>query len=137
MKVEMIHGQLPQTSRERALNNFKAGKCNTLLATDVAARGIHIKKLQHVINYDFPTNLDQYCHRVGRTGRQGAEGTSYSLITRNMAPMVGDLIDLLKSCDQPVEPNLDELAAEYLAGTLALSDEELNEMHSNQTSGEQ
>ena len=137
LKVEMIHGQLPQASRERALNDFKAGKCNTLLATDVAARGIHIKKLQHVINYDFPSNLDQYCHRVGRTGRQGAEGTSYSLITRNMAPMVGDLIDLLKSCDQPVEPNLDELAAEYLTGTLALSEEELNEMQSNQTSGEQ
>ena len=136
MKIEIIHGQLPQVSRERALNDFKAGKCNTLLATDVAARGIHIKKLQHVINYDFPTNLDQYCHRVGRTGRQGAEGTSYSLITRNMAPLVGDLIDLLKSCDQIVEPNLDELAAEYLAGTLNLSEEELNEMQ-NQTSGEQ
>ena len=101
------------------------------------ARGLDFPAVKLVINYDFPTNLDQYCHRVGRTGRLGAEGTSYSLITRNMAPMVGDLIDLLKSCDQPVEPNLDELAAEYLAGTLALSDEELNEMHSTQTSGEQ
>jgi superfamily II DNA/RNA helicase len=50
----------------------------------VAARGIHIKRLKHVINYDFPISLDQYCHRVGRTGRQDEAGTSYSLISRNM-----------------------------------------------------
>ena len=125
--VEIIHGQLPQTSRERALHNFRAGKSSVLCATDVAARGIHINKLRHVINYDFPSNLDQYCHRVGRTGRLGDEGTSYSLITRAMAPMAGDLIDLLKSCGQNIEPNLDELAANYLAGSLELSLEEQEE----------
>lgn len=84
IRCEIIHGQLPQHQRERALNDFKAGKANVLVATDIAARGIHIRKLQYVINYDFPTNLDQYCHRIGRSGRQGEVGTSYSLITRNM-----------------------------------------------------
>ncbi len=113
----IIHGQMPQSMRERALNDFKSGKCSILLATDVAARGLHIKKLQHVVNYDFPSNLEQYCHRVGRTGRQGESGHAYSLITRNMAPMVDDLIGLLKKCKQePIEPNLLALNAEFKAG---------------------
>lgn len=127
LQVESIHGQLRQNVREKALNDFKAGKIHTLCATDVAARGIHIKKLQHVINYDFPTNIDQYCHRVGRTGRQGEEGCSYSLITRNMAPMVGDLVDLLRSCGQEVEPNLEQLASDYRDGMVDLSQEEVVE----------
>ena len=114
--VVMIHGQMPQGMRERALNDFKAGKSSILLATDVAARGIHIKKLQHVVNYDFPSNLEQYCHRVGRTGRQGESGHSYSLITRNMAPMVADLVALLRKCDQTPESNLLELEAEFASG---------------------
>ena len=64
--VAIIHGQMPQANRERAISSFRCGKNNILLATDVAARGLHIKKLKYVINYDFPTNLEQYCHRIGR-----------------------------------------------------------------------
>lgn len=120
----MIHGQLPQAMRERALNDFKAGKACILLATDVAARGIHIKKLQYVVNYDFPGNLEQYCHRVGRTGRQGESGTAYSLITRNMAPMVADLVNLLRTCKQEPELNLLALEAEFKAGGFQLDEEE-------------
>jgi superfamily II DNA/RNA helicase len=118
-----IHGQMPQGMRERALADFKAGKCSILLATDVAARGLHIKKLQHVVNYDFPSNLEQYCHRVGRTGRQGEKGHAYSLITRNMAPMVGDLVSLLRKCSQETEPNLLALEAEFAAGGFEVTED--------------
>ena len=114
--VVSIHGQMPQALREKALNDFKAGKASILVATDVAARGLHIKKLQYVVNYDFPSNLEQYCHRVGRTGRQGESGHAYSLITRNMAPMVSDLIALLRTCKQEPEPNLLALEEEFRAG---------------------
>ena len=111
--VTTIHGQMPQAQREKAIQSFRCGKDNILLATDVAARGLHIKKLKYVVNYDFPTNLEQYCHRIGRTGRQGEKGQAYSLISRNMAPMVKDLIQLLESCNQVVEPNLLALHAEF------------------------
>eukprot|EP00605_Chrysophyceae_sp_TOSAG23-4_P000461 GSChrysophyteH1.ASY1.ANO1.519.1 assembled CDS len=127
--VVVIHGQMPQGMRERSLADFKAGKSSILLATDVAARGLHIKKLRHVVNYDFPGNLEQYCHRVGRTGRQGEVGHAYSLITRNLAPMVADLVELLRKCSQQIEPNLLALEAEFAAGgfNAESSDEELEE----------
>lgn len=77
-----------------------------------------------MVNYDFPTNLEQYCHRVGRTGRQGEAGQSYSLVTRNMAPLSADLIRLLQSTNQPVEPNLEDLAEEFKSGSFIMEDEE-------------
>lgn len=92
---------------------FIKGKINIVVATDVAARGIHIKRLQYVVNYDFPTNIEQYCHRIGRCGRQGEEGEAYSLLTRNLAPLANDLICLLRQCKQEVEPNLIKLYEEY------------------------
>jgi len=122
--VHVFHGQLPQSQRERTLAEFRAGKIHTLVATDVAARGIHVKKLRYVVNYDFPSNLEQYVHRVGRTGRQGEGGISYSLITRNMAPLVGDLISLLRRCGQSVEPNLQKLKDEYNPLTFTPDDED-------------
>ena len=72
------------------------------------------KHPQLVVNYDFPTNLEQYCHRIGRTGRQGESGEAYSLLTRNLAPLVSDLIKLLQRNGQTVEPNLLALEQEYL-----------------------
>ena len=110
IKVDMIHGQLQQSQREKVISDFRAGKLNTLIATDVAGRGVHIKRIKYVVNYDFPGNLEQYCHRVGRTGRGGdGSGSSYSLLTRNMAPIVPDLIQLLQACDQNVEQELYKL----------------------------
>lgn len=70
--------------------------------------------MTYVVNYDFPSNIEQYCHRVGRTGRQGASGFSYSLLTRQLAPLCGDLIALLRECDQRVEPNLKALHDDFL-----------------------
>ena len=72
-----------------------------------------MKRLRYVVNYDFPTNLEQYCHRIGRTGRQGEQGVAYSLISRNMGPLAPGLMTLLQSCGQRVEPNLSQLAEEY------------------------
>jgi ATP-dependent RNA helicase DDX3X len=69
-----IHGDRTQPEREAALNAFKAGKARILVATDVAARGLHIDNVTHVINFDLPSNIDDYVHRIGRTGRCGKEG---------------------------------------------------------------
>lgn len=90
----------------------------------MAARGIHIKRLQYVVNYDFPSNLEQYCHRVGRTGRQGEVGQSYSLVTRNMAPLANSLVALLRSTNQVIEPNLEALASEFSSGYFVLGEDE-------------
>lgn len=78
--------------------SWKAGQSQLLVATDVAARGLHIKSLPYVINYDFPTNLDTYIHRVGRTGRLATDGHAYSFLTRNLAPLAKPLLELLQVC---------------------------------------
>lgn len=122
-----LHGQLPQEKREENLSRLRSGKTNIILATDVAARGIHIKRLKYVVNYDFPGNIEQYCHRIGRCGRQGEAGEAYSLMTRKFAVMAKDLIRLLKSCQQEPEPNLLKLAADFKAGKVTEADEELEE----------
>lgn len=107
---EALHSGIPQAKRENALNMFKAGQMQVLVATDVAARGLHVKHLRYVVNYDFPSNLEQYCHRIGRTGRDGEAGTAYSFFTRNLAPLSRDLVQLLERSDQEVDPNLRALA---------------------------
>lgn len=80
-----------------------------MIATDVAARGIHIKRLQYVVNYDFPGNLEQYCHRIGRTGRD-IKGSAFSLLTRNMHRIAPSLVSLLEAAEQPIHPHLRQLA---------------------------
>jgi ATP-dependent RNA helicase RhlE len=76
-----IHSDRTQADRELALKEFKEGKYRILIATDVAARGIHVDNVAHVINYDLPIEAEDYIHRIGRTGRQGATGVSTTLIT--------------------------------------------------------
>jgi ATP-dependent RNA helicase RhlE len=73
-----IHGNKSQTARQSALNNFKQGKLKVLVATDIAARGIDVDALEHVINFDLPDVAETYVHRIGRTGRAGASGTALS-----------------------------------------------------------
>ncbi len=79
--AEAIHGDISQAQRERTLGKFKKQKVNILIATDVAARGIDVNNLSHVINYSLPQNPDSYVHRVGRTGRAGNEGVAITFIT--------------------------------------------------------
>ena len=75
IKVAAIHGNKSQGARLRALKDFKAGRINVLVATDIAARGIDIDQLPTVINFDLPMVAEDYVHRIGRTGRNGADGT--------------------------------------------------------------
>lgn len=81
---------------QAAMLSWKAGQAQIMVATDVAARGLHIKQLPYVVNYDFPGNLDTYIHRVGRTGRLATDGHAYSFFTRNLAPLAKPLLELLK-----------------------------------------
>ena len=80
VKSLAIHGDKSQGAREKALNEFKEGKVRALIATDVAARGIDIKGLSHVINYELPYNAEDYVHRIGRTARAGNSGLAVSLV---------------------------------------------------------
>jgi len=77
-----IHGNKSQNARQAALTSFKKGKTRVLVATDIAARGIDIDELTHVINMDIPDVAETYVHRIGRTGRAGASGVAYSFIDR-------------------------------------------------------
>lgn len=79
--AEALHGDLAQTAREIALDRFRRGLTKVLVATDVAARGLDIQGVSHVINYDIPFEAEDYIHRIGRTGRAGAKGVAVSLIT--------------------------------------------------------
>ena len=89
VNVCYLQGEMPQDKRNAALASFKSGKLNILLATDVAARGIDVPNVSHVINFDMPRKADVYVHRIGRTGRAGAKGTAISLIEAHEFEMVG------------------------------------------------
>ena len=80
-KSNRIHGDRSQSQREAALRSFKSGKTRVLVATDVAARGIDIDSVSHVINYDIPAAPEDYVHRIGRTGRAGNKGRAITLFT--------------------------------------------------------
>jgi superfamily II DNA/RNA helicase len=75
-----MHGNKSQNQRERALAEFGSGKVDTLVATDVAARGLDVERISHVLNYDIPYDPETYVHRIGRTGRAGRNGTAVSLV---------------------------------------------------------
>jgi len=81
LDIEFLHGEAKKTERETVLKNFREGKFSLLLATDVAARGLDIEGLTHVIHFDVPQDAEQYIHRSGRTGRMGASGTVISIVT--------------------------------------------------------
>jgi ATP-dependent RNA helicase RhlE len=94
--VERIHGNRSQAQRTQALNGFKSGKYRVLVATDIAARGIDVVGLGHVVNFDVPGDADDYVHRVGRTGRAEAAGTAFTLVSpeeegvlRNIERVIG------------------------------------------------
>ncbi len=94
--ADAIHGNLRQSKRERVINNFRNGKSRILIATDVAARGLDIPLIKHVINFDLPQVAEDYIHRIGRTGRAGKEGSSLTFITpndRSMWSSISKLID--------------------------------------------
>ena len=90
-----IHGNKSQTARTRALADFKAGKVKILVATDIAARGLDIDKLPHVVNFDLPNVAEDYIHRIGRTGRAGCSGNAVSLVSADEQKLLRPIERLL------------------------------------------
>lgn len=82
---------------QEAMLAFRSGKAQIMVATDVAGRGLHIKGLPYVVNYDFPSSIEQYIHRAGRTGRLALHGHCFSFFTRNLAPIAQPIMDLLQA----------------------------------------
>jgi len=96
IKADAIHGDKPQPARLRALESFKAGEIQILVATDVAARGLDIDDLPQVVNFDLPIVAEDYIHRIGRTGRAGATGEAISLVCADEAPLLAAIETLTK-----------------------------------------
>ncbi|EOD49085.1 putative ATP-dependent RNA helicase dbp2 protein [Neofusicoccum parvum] len=105
-----IHGDKQQNERDWVLNEFKTGKSPIMVATDVASRGIDVRNITHVINYDYPNNSEDYVHRIGRTGRAGAKGTAITLFTTENAKQARDLVQVLTESKQQIDPRLHEMA---------------------------
>jgi len=105
-----IHGDKSQEERDRTLQDFRDGRCQILVATDVASRGLDVKLVQMVINFDMPNQAEDYVHRIGRCGRAGASGTAMSYMTRKNARMARDIIKLLAEANQMVPRSLEDLS---------------------------
>jgi superfamily II DNA/RNA helicase len=100
IKAEAMHGDLAQSARERALARFESGRSTVLVATDVAARGLDVEHIEHVINFDPPEDHRGYVHRVGRTGRAGRGGNGITLVTRDQQGDVGRMAAALDLHDE-------------------------------------
>jgi superfamily II DNA/RNA helicase len=96
LSAEAIHGNKSQNQRERVLGSFRAGKLKTLVATDIAARGIDVDGISHVINFDLPNIPESYVHRIGRTARAGAEGIAISFCDNEEMPFLRDIEKLIQ-----------------------------------------
>ncbi|XP_030566134.1 ATP-dependent RNA helicase dbp2 [Drosophila novamexicana] len=105
-----IHGDKSQSERDSVLKDFRNGKSNILIATDVASRGLDVEDLQFVINYDYPNSSENYVHRIGRTGRCQQLGTAYTFFTPDNAKQARELISVLEEAGQTPSQALLELA---------------------------
>ncbi|XP_047942136.1 DEAD-box ATP-dependent RNA helicase 20-like isoform X1 [Salvia hispanica] len=105
-----IHGDKNQDERDWVLAEFKSSRTPIMIATDVAARGLDVKDIKVVVNYDFPSNLEDYVHRIGRTGRAGATGTAFSFFTHANVKHARELIKILQQAGQAVPPQLAALS---------------------------
>lgn len=101
--AEAIHGNKSQNARQKALSNFKEQTTRVLVATDIAARGIDVDHLEYVINYDLPNVPESYVHRIGRTGRAGADGTAYAFCDSEEQAFLKDIEKLIKRKIEVVE----------------------------------
>jgi ATP-dependent RNA helicase RhlE len=96
IRAEAIHGNKSQNARERALDGFRRGTVRVLVATDIAARGIDVPEVSHVVNFDLPTEPETYVHRIGRTARAGAAGVAISLCGPDERDQLRDIEKLIK-----------------------------------------
>ena len=95
VRCDGLSGDMPQSKRTAALNRFKRGETRHIVATDVAGRGLHVEGITHVVNYDLPDIVEDYVHRIGRTGRAGAEGISISFVSEADGFVLPELEELL------------------------------------------
>lgn len=109
-----IHGDKTQSQRDIIIDKFRSGKANILVATDVAARGLDVDGVTHVINYDFPNTSEDYIHRIGRTGRLQNTGIAHTILTSENARQAKSLIAVLKEANQEVPEELHQLARENI-----------------------
>ncbi|GFY99773.1 P-loop containing nucleoside triphosphate hydrolases superfamily protein [Actinidia rufa] len=105
-----IHGDKVQMERERALKSFKSGVTPVLVATDVAARGLDIPHVAHVINFDLPKDIDDYVHRIGRTGRAGKSGLATAFFNDKNTSLAKALLELMQEAKQEIPPWLNQCA---------------------------
>ena len=94
-KVAVTHGDLPQPKRDKVIAAFRAEKIVCLIATDVMSRGIDVSGISHIINYDLPVDLESYVHRIGRTGRMGADGSAISFVTPDQGEVLTSIEHLI------------------------------------------
>ena len=107
-----LHGGKDQIDREQVIEDFKEGRFPILVATSIAARGLDVKQLKLVVNYDCPNHMEDYVHRVGRTGRAGQHGKAVTFITPEQGKFVRDIVKALKLSGANIPPELEKLAAD-------------------------
>ncbi|XP_071056693.1 ATP-dependent RNA helicase p62-like isoform X2 [Onthophagus taurus] len=108
-----MHGDKSQQERDYVLREFRNGRSNILVATDVAARGLDVEGIKYVINFDYPNSSEDYIHRIGRTGRSDTTGTSYAFFTPNNYKQARDLVSVLQEANQMINPKLTEIANRF------------------------
>merc|ERR1719356_1828194 len=107
--IVCLHGDMEQRERDHALWAFKNGKAKVLVATDVAQRGLDIKNVSIVVNYDPPGNMEDYVHRIGRTGRAGEKGEAYTFLYENETGPAQNILKVMKKSGQRVPDELREI----------------------------
>lgn len=119
-RADCLHGDMSQYDREIAMSKFRAKKVKVLICTDIAARGLDVKDVSHVINFSIPRELDNYVHRIGRTARSGKSGFAMSLVTPSHRHLLGKIERLTKSrIIEGVIPSRRALAAKKISGVLS------------------
>lgn len=112
----VIHGDKTQIERNSVIERFKSGKIPILIATDVIGRGIDFPNVSYIFNYDTPKNIDDYVHRIGRTGRCGNTGKAFSFINENSRSIINDLLSLLKKQKKEIPDFLEAMLYESKGG---------------------
>ncbi|CAJ1329533.1 unnamed protein product [Effrenium voratum] len=109
--IVCLHGDMDQSQRDHALYAFKHGKAKVLVATDVAQRGLDIKNVQIVVNYDAPANMEDYVHRIGRTGRAGEKGDAWTCLYDSETQIAQGILKMFQKTGQAIPPELKDLSS--------------------------
>jgi len=111
--VAPIHGGMQQFRRDDIMKKFKAGQIKILVATDVAARGLDFPDIEYVVNYDAPHDIDSYTHRIGRTGRNGRKGVSFTFLMPDTLAVARDVKAFMLKCGQEISQELEDAVADF------------------------